>query len=167
MITIDLLDDYDMPTLEFMKLETLFDTGANKSVANFAASMFELVFQDKILKVSDSYISGYGGIVYGKDYLISSINISGLNFKDVIIFVPDTPTTRFKLILAGTLFSKWVYQIDMIHHKLTIYEDDCETSESADLEDKSNESELKESSENVLDENVMDDPVKPLSFANF
>lgn len=123
MTTIALLDNFEMPVFKFMNLETLFDTGANKSVANFSDNMFKLIFGNKIKSQTPGEVSGFGGTSKGTDYVISEIDISGVKLKDVTFFVPKQPLKRFKFILAGTLLSKYPYEINMPEHAMTIKTD--------------------------------------------
>ena len=104
----------------FSNIEALFDTGAEISVCNITAEMFELVFADNCRKLFRSSINGFGGKAEGTCYTVKHLEFGGMKFEDVPFFIPDEPTTRYKFIIAGTVLSDYPYCIDMHRHTLTV-----------------------------------------------
>ena len=108
------------PAFDFMGLTALLDTGAEISVCNLSQAVFEQIFMNNFMNKEEYFINGFGGKSKGVKYTILTLVVGDMTFTQVPIFVPDTPTTKYKFIIAGTLFSPYSYTIDMGKHILEI-----------------------------------------------
>ena len=117
---LNLLSTDSKPTILLLDLPALIDTGAELSVCNLTPAIFEQLFFNNFKDKRLGSINGFGGEAKGIEYTVLSLKIGTLNLTDVKFVVPDNPTTRYKFILAGTLFSEYPYRIDMINRELTI-----------------------------------------------
>ena len=118
-IILNLDQNNDRPIIQIMHLDALIDTGAEISVCNLSAEIFEILFEYK--SKSPDVIRGYGGLCHGQKYIIRELNISSLSFKDVPMFVPDEPMDdKYKFIIASPLFKQTYFAFDMIERKMII-----------------------------------------------
>ncbi len=101
------------PSFELLGLEALLDTGAEISVCNLSQAIFEQIFMNNFKDKEEYCINGFGGMAKGVKYTILTLIIGDMTFTNIPIFVPDKPTTKYKFIIAGTLFSDFSYTISM------------------------------------------------------
>ena len=117
-ITIDLQKDRIRPVVEFMGLNALIDSGADISVCNLTANVFELIFEYE--SKTRSHITGFGGKCEGYGYLVKKINVGTETFYDVPFFVPDVVTSEENFVISGSVFQNYAYEIDMKNHVMTL-----------------------------------------------
>ena len=118
-VRVPLREDRVRPVTRIIGLNALIDTGAVKSVCNTSTEVFEILF-DATNKTRSS-ITGFGGKCDGYEYIVKKLDVGGIIFEDIPFFVPDEHNSEEVLVLAGTIFSSYAYEIDMVKRLFTIY----------------------------------------------
>ena len=117
--SIPLIKKYPYPVIEICKLPALIETGAVIPEMPMYPSMFEKIFDAKIIYPHED-ILGIGGREKGAVYSISKFQIGELIFNDFEIFVPDEPNLQFPILLSANLFYGMIYEVDRINQKFTV-----------------------------------------------
>jgi hypothetical protein len=82
------------PVVNVGHFKGVIDTGAESSLCNITSSVIPMIYI-----VKDSWrdtVSGVGGSLSGKYFIISELEIDCLKFKNVKIFAPDKPIKELK-----------------------------------------------------------------------
>lgn len=129
--TLNLNKKYQRPIVELKSwhgVEAMLDTGAVFPVWTGEESILRDL-KGRLYKENVSF-SGFGGVSHGNLYILPSIMIGVLEFKDMpIIASKDLEDVPFQMLLSATMFSDLIYEIDDKHHKLYVKIPDGEDNE--------------------------------------
>lgn len=101
----------------FFEIDAMLDTGAVIPVWVEEEDTLQSV--GGIKERENFNFSGFGGEVYGTLYRIPIFTLSELTFPYLPI-VAARMNLPCHLILSATMFSRLIYEIDDVHHKLNI-----------------------------------------------
>ncbi len=93
-IEFELDTEQPRPVVKVGEFRGIIDTGAESSVCNLTCSVIPMIFI-----VRDSWehmITGIGGPVKGKCFIVAELKVDKLTLKNVKIFAPEKPISSLK-----------------------------------------------------------------------
>lgn len=120
-LTQNLVEDVSRPIIaNYYGGLALIDTGAEIPVCTLPVMVLEKMFQAE-LRMRNASITGFGGDDYGDIYTIGTIELQGIIYPNIPVFVPRrNRILGFRWILSATMLDRLEYNINMKTHTMTI-----------------------------------------------